>query len=137
VGWLGSIHPSLAARLDLPADVQLFELATGGLGNGPRPTFAPLSKFPSIRRDLAIVVDETVAFQAVERIVRAAAGELLRDLMLFDVYVGEKVDSGRKSMALGLILQATSQTLTDDEVAAVVARVLAELRTELNAELRT
>ena len=136
VGWLGSIHPSLAARLDLPMTVQLFELATDDLGGGPRPAFTPLSKFPSIRRDLAVVVDETVPFEAVERLALEAAGELLRDLVLFDVYAGEKIDSGRKSMALGLILQATSQTLTDDDVAAVVDRVLAMLRKELNAELR-
>ncbi len=137
VGWLGSIHPSLAARLDLPAAVQLFELATDGLGGAPRPAFTPLSKFPSIRRDLAIVVDESVPFEAIARSAREAAGELLRDLVLFDVYVGEKVDSGRKSVALGLILQATSQTLTDEDVAAVVARVLDALRTELGVELRT
>ncbi len=136
VGWLGSIHPSLAARLDLPMTVQLFELATDGLGGGPRPAFRPLSKFPSIRRDLAVVVDESVPFEALERLALRAAGGLLRELALFDVYVGEKIDSGRKSMALGLILQATSQTLTDDDVAAVVDRVLDALRTELNAELR-
>ena len=136
VGWLGSIHPSLAARLDLPPSVQLFELATDGLGDATRPAFTPLSKFPSIRRDLAIVVDDAVPFDAVARVAREAAGALLRELVLFDVYIGEKIDSGRKSMALGLILQATSQTLTDDDVAAVVARVLAALRTGLNAELR-
>jgi phenylalanyl-tRNA synthetase beta chain len=136
VGWVGGIHPSLAARLDLPGSVQLFELATAALGGAARPGFASLSKFPSIRRDLAIVVDQGIGFHAVERAARAAAGDLLRELVLFDVYVGEKVDSGRKSMALGLILQATSQTLTDDEVTAVVDRVLAALGTEVGAEIR-
>jgi phenylalanyl-tRNA synthetase beta chain len=136
VGWLGSIHPSLAATLDLPSTVQLFELETTALGGAPRPAFAPLSKFPSIRRDLALVVDETLDFEAVRRCASAAAGDLLRELVLFDLYVGEKVDSGRKSLALGLILQATSQTLTDDDVAAVVERVLAALKTEVGAELR-
>jgi phenylalanyl-tRNA synthetase beta chain len=136
VGWLGSIHPSLAAALDLPVTVQLFELDTAVLSGAPRPAFAPLSKFPSIRRDLAIVVDRTVAFSRIEQSVRSAAGDLLRELVLFDVYVGERVDSSRKSMALGLILQATSQTLTDDEVAAVTARVLDALRADVNAQLR-
>jgi phenylalanyl-tRNA synthetase beta chain len=136
VGWLGAIHPSLAAALDLPVTVQLFELATDTLGGAPRPAFTALSKFPSIRRDLAIVVDAGVPFEAVRATVRAAAGDLLRDLVLFDVYVGEKIDSGRKSMALGLILQDVSQTLTDDDVAAVVDRVLAALRRDAGAELR-
>jgi phenylalanyl-tRNA synthetase beta chain len=137
VGWLGSIHPSLAAALDLPVSVQLFELDTSALSGAPRPAFAPLSKFPSIRRDLAIVVDRTVTFARIEDSVRSAAGDLLRELVLFDIYVGEKVDSSRKSIALGLILQATSQTLTDDEVAAVTARVLDALRADVNAQLRT
>jgi phenylalanyl-tRNA synthetase beta chain len=136
LGWVGSIHPSLATRLDLPTSVQLFEVAMDALGGGPRPVFRPLSKFPSIRRDLAIVVDEAIPFVTVEQVARNAAGELLRELVLFDVYVGDKVDSGRKSMALGLILQATSQTLTEDDVAAVVDRVLAGLRAEVGAELR-
>ncbi len=136
VGWVGSIHPSLAAQLDLPLTVQLFELATAALGGGPRPAFAALSKFPSIRRDLAIVVNDTVPFDTVRATVQAAAGELLREVILFDVYAGEKVDSGRKSMALGLILQHVSQTLTDDDVTAVVDRVLAALRSNTGAELR-
>jgi phenylalanyl-tRNA synthetase beta chain len=136
IGWLGSIHPSLAANLDLPATVQLFELKTAGVGGGPRPAFEPLSKYPSIRRDLAIVVDVGVDFTQIEQSVRNAAGELLRNLILFDVYIGEKIEWGRKSMALGLILQATSQTLTDDDVAQVMARVLMGLESDLGAELR-
>jgi phenylalanyl-tRNA synthetase beta chain len=136
VGWLGSIHPSLAARLDLPATVQLFELETSALGGAARPAFAPLSKFPSIRRDIAVVVDLAVDFAAIERSIRATAGELLRDVKLFDVYVGEKVDSGRKSIALGLILQATSQTLTEDDVGRVMGRVLDGLQADVGAVLR-
>ena len=136
VGWIGTLNPALAAQLDLPADLQLFELSTAGLGDGAKPAFAPLSKFPSIRRDIAIVVDEAVSFAAVRRSVEQAAGDLLRDLLLFDVYIGEKIDSGRKSLALGLILQAGSQTLTDQEVESVVARVLARLADDVDASLR-
>jgi phenylalanyl-tRNA synthetase beta chain len=137
IGWLGTLHPSVAARLDLPLDVQVFELNTAALGNGAKPNFKSLSKFPSIRRDIAIVVDASVGFGAVRDCVRGAADELLRDLVLFDVYVGPGIDSGRKSMALGLILQADSQTLTDEEVESVIARVLARLAADLNAALRS
>jgi len=136
VGWLGTLHPSVAASLDLPPDVQLFELNTAVLGHGVKPKFTPLSKFPSIRRDIAIVVDDSVCFGAVRDSIWAAAGELLRDLVLFDVYVGPGIDSGRKSMALGLILQADSQTLTDEGVESVITRVLARLAADLNAALR-
>ncbi len=136
LGWIGTLNPSLAAQLDLPAELQLFELLTAELGDGAKPAFAPLSKFPSIRRDIAIVVDDAVSFAAVRRCVEHAAGDLLRDMLLFDVYAGEKIDSGRKSLALGLILQARSQTLTDQEVESVVARVLSRLAADVDASLR-
>jgi phenylalanyl-tRNA synthetase beta chain len=134
VGWLGSIHPSLAATLDLPATVQLFELETG-----PRRRAAP-----GLRAAVEVSVHSPrhrhrrrrdPGLRGRARCASAAAGDLLRELVLFDLYVGEKVDSGRKSLALGLILQATSQTLTDDDVAAVVERV-PRLKTEVGAELR-
>jgi phenylalanyl-tRNA synthetase beta chain len=137
LGWIGTLNPSLAARLDLPADLQLFELSTAGLDDGAKPAFAPLSKFPSIRRDIAIVVDQEVSFAAVRHCVEQAAGDLLRELLLFDVYVGEKIDSRRKSLALGLILQAVSQTLTDQDVESVVNRVLARLAADVDASLRS
>ena len=137
LGWIGTLNPALAAQLDLPRDVQLFELSTAGLGEGSKPAFAPLSKFPSIRRDIAIVVDEALSFAAVRSSVEQGAGDLLRDVLLFDVYIGEKIDSGRKSLALGLILQASSQTLTDQEVESVVARVLTRLAEDVDASLRS
>jgi phenylalanyl-tRNA synthetase beta chain len=137
VGWAGTIHPALASKLDLPEQVQLFELMTSALGSAPKPAFVQLSKYPSIRRDIAIVVDIGVAFAAVRRSIEAAAGEWLRDLVLFDVYVGDKIDSGRKSMALGLILQAPSQTLTDQEVESVVGGVLRRLEADCGAQLRS
>ena len=137
LGWLGTLHPSLATRLDVPAEAQLFELRTAALGEGPKPAFSPLSKFPSIRRDIAILVAAGVAYDAIRHSVEAAAGDLLRELVLFDVYLGDRIDSGRKSMALGLILQTTSQTLTDQEVEAVVDRVLNHLAADVGAQLRT
>jgi phenylalanyl-tRNA synthetase beta chain len=136
VGFIGTLHPALARELDLPAETQLFELATAALGDAPKPAFVPLSRFPSIRRDLAILVDAGVRWEQVEETVRAAAGVLLRHLVLFDVYQGQNIEPGRKSMALGLILQASSQTLTDQEVEGLVARVVTRLSDDLGARLR-
>ncbi|TVQ91221.1 MAG: phenylalanine--tRNA ligase subunit beta [Chromatiaceae bacterium] len=136
LGWIGSLHPALTARLELPPGVQLFELATAGLSDGARPAFMPLSRFPSVRRDLAIVVDARLSFAAVRASVEAAAGELLRELVLFDVYQGEHIEAGHRSMALGLILQDTSQTLTDDVVEQVRVRVVARLAADHGARLR-
>ncbi len=136
VGILGMLHPALAADLDLTGDAFLFELDQAALTTGTLPRFSPISRFPAIRRDLALLVNEGVAYADLAAAVRAAAGDLLRDLVLFDVYVGPKIDAGRKSLALGLILQASSQTLTDQVVDETVGRVLARLDSEFGARLR-
>lgn len=136
VGLLGMLHPALAAELDIDGNAFLFEILLAQLEPGLLPTFVPLSRFPAIRRDLAIVVDSDVTYDQVRACVSAAASDLLRDLVLFDVYQGENIDSGRKSLALGLILQASSQTLTDQNVEETISRVLARLVNDLGARLR-
>lgn len=136
VGWLGMLHPELQKKLDLDGNVFLFELLLDELKEGGLPAFEPLSKFPSIRRDLALVMDEDVDYIQVRDCVRSAAPEILKDILLFDVYTGYKVDSGRKSLALGLILQGSSHTLVDEEVEVAVSGVLQKLHTELGANLR-
>ncbi len=135
-GLMGMLHPALAADLDLAGDAFLFELEQAALTTGVLPRFAPVSRFPAIRRDLALVIDESAPFAAVEACVRDAASDLLRELVLFDVYSGANIDSGRKSLALGLILQASSQTLTDELVEGAVGRVLARLASEFGVRLR-
>lgn len=136
LGLLGMLHPKLARDLGLDANSFFFELRLAVLGLTQLPSFAPLSRFPSVRRDLAVVVDKEVEFSEVEACIRRHGGEILRDILLFDVYTGEKVDSGRKSLAFGLILQDSSHTLTDGEVDASVAGILAGLGDDLNARLR-
>jgi phenylalanyl-tRNA synthetase beta chain len=136
VGFLGMLHPGLAADLDIAGNAFLFELELAGLEDGRLPAFTSVSKFPAIRRDIAIVVDADLPYQAVKACVGSAASDLLREVRLFDVYQGEKIDSGRKSLALGLILQASSQTLTDKDIDSTVGRVLERLETELGARLR-
>ena len=136
VGILGMLHPAVAARLDIGADVYVFELALEGLAAGRLPAFRALSKFPSIRRDIAIVVDGSVSRAQVEACIAAAEPDLLTEIVLFDVYQGDKIESGRKSLALGLILQTSSQTLTDQEVDRSIARILARLESDIGARLR-
>ena len=136
IGWIGTLHPLLAQRLELPTAVQLFEIDLDALGLGERPAFEPVSRFPSIRRDLAILVPAELSFEQVRATVTEAAGDLLKQLILFDQYQGEHIEPGRKSLAFGLILQASSQTLVDAEVDAVVQRVVARLEQTLGAQLR-
>jgi phenylalanyl-tRNA synthetase beta chain len=136
LGWLGMLHPELAQRLDLAGNVYLFEICLDKRLAGRLPAFEPLSRFPSIRRDIALVVDRGVAYAALRDCVREAASKILKDILIFDVYTGEKVDSGRKSLALGLILQESSHTLTDEEVDGVVDDVVRALEKKFDAHLR-
>jgi len=136
VGVLGMLHPSLSKRLDLSGNAFLFELDIEPLRHGVLPRFAPISRFPSIRRDIAILVDEAVTFSAVADCIRSAETDLLREVVLFDLYAGENIESGRKSFALGLILQASSQTLTEEVIEDSVGRILSRLASQLGARLR-
>lgn len=136
VGWIGLLHPELERRLDLGGGAFLFEIHTDRVMEGILPVYRPISKFPSIRRDIAVVVDEGVDFGALEACVRRATPKNLQEIVLFDLYQGQKVDSGRKSLAFGLILQESSHTLTDQEVESVVDQILAALQKELGAQLR-
>ncbi|MEA3175556.1 MAG: phenylalanyl-tRNA synthetase beta chain [Gammaproteobacteria bacterium] len=136
IGWLGELHPQIAKELNLSAAVFLFELEmTVAFASKPL-QFNKISKYPSVRRDLAIVVDETVPLAVLRENVTFSASGLLSDLRVFDVYRGSNVETGRKSIALGLILQDSSRTLTDDDADAVVARVVARLRDVLSATIR-
>jgi len=98
--------------------------------------FVEVSRFPQVRRDLAFIVDETVSFDAIRERAINAASSLLRQLVLFDVYRGPGIESGRKSIALGLILQEKDRTLTDEETDRVIAAVRASLGEGLGAQFR-
>ena len=133
---MGAIHPQLAQGLDLPQGVYLFELDLQPLLEAKIPVFQPISRFPHIRRDLAVVVKEEVSAQDLLNQAREAAGSVLQEARIFDIYRGSGIDSGRKSIALGLILQDSSRTLTDDDADAVVASVVARLVDVLSAKIR-
>jgi phenylalanyl-tRNA synthetase beta chain len=136
VGWVGRLHPDVERQLDLTYSALVFELETErGLG-AVVPHFAEVSRFPAVRRDLAVVVDESVAVQKLLDCVHAAAGAALREATVFDVYRGPGIENGRKSVAIGLNLQDVSRTLTDDETDAIVARVVSDLERECSATIR-
>jgi phenylalanyl-tRNA synthetase beta chain len=136
VGWLGRLHPRLEAELDLPLSALLAAVELAALVPRPLPRFEPLSRFPASRRDLALVVDTAVPARSLVGIARAAGGEHLREVGLFDLYTGEGIESGRKSIALSLIFQASSSTLADEDIDAAVARVVVELSARAGASLR-
>ncbi len=136
VGWLGELHPSLVKALDFTYPPVLFELDVEPALAVARPAYREVSRFPQVRRDLAVVVDESIALSRLIERVTFTASSLLRDLRVFDVYRGPGVEAGRKSVALGLIFQDISRTLTEDDVAGLMAAVVADLRVSLNAKIR-
>jgi phenylalanyl-tRNA synthetase beta chain len=136
IGWIGEIHPQVTKALDLPSTAFLFELEIESAFSSNPPQFHKISKFPSVRRDLSIVVDEGVPLAVLQENVTVSASGLLSELRVFDVYRGPSIESGRKSVALGLILQDSSRTLTDVDADAVVTAVATRLRDVLSATIR-
>jgi phenylalanyl-tRNA synthetase beta chain len=136
VGWLGCVHPGLAQKYEIPRKTYLFELDLDILHQGKVPTFENLSRFPSIRRDLAIVVSVETSVGALCDTITAQSGDLLTELVVFDVYQGEGIETGRKSIAFGLILQDSSRTLTDEQVDAVIDGITGQLEKQFGATLR-
>jgi phenylalanyl-tRNA synthetase beta chain len=136
VGWIGELHPRLMKDLGLNNTLFLFELETELAFTSKALQFKRISKYPSVRRDLAVVIDEKVPLAVLRENVTVSASGLLSDLRVFDVYRGPGIEFGRKSVALGLILQDSSRTLADVDADAVVTAVVTRLRDVLSATIR-
>lgn len=138
VGWVGEVHPRVMKALDLGSDPPacVFELSAHALLRRRVPSYKTISRYPSIRRDLALEVDQSVSWAEFEACLLKAAPEYLSEVRLFDVYTGKGVTSGRKSFAMGLILQEISRTLTDTEIESAIQRILQTLNQNLGATLR-
>ncbi|MGH8547203.1 MAG: phenylalanine--tRNA ligase subunit beta [Methylococcales bacterium] len=135
-GWIGMLHPKLEKVLDFDTRVFLYELDQNVLQAGTLPKFQALSRFPQIRRDLALIVAEEVTSVRIVESVSGVQRTLLKDIKIFDVYRGQGVESGRKSVALGLIFQDSSRTLKDSEIDAIVSKIVKSLEQEFDAKLR-
>jgi phenylalanyl-tRNA synthetase beta chain len=136
VGWIGELHPEIVRALDLTYGTIVFEIDFHATTQSALPVFHEISRFPQVRRDLAFTIEESVPFSRVRERVTCASSSLLRDLRIFDVYRGAGVEKGRKSVALGLIFQENSRTLTDEEVDRAMAAIRADLTAALDARIR-
>ncbi|RME43981.1 MAG: phenylalanine--tRNA ligase subunit beta, partial [Chloroflexi bacterium] len=139
VGVLGELHPIVRERFDLPAQrVAVAELDLDALLEYVREEglYETISRYPAVEQDIALVVDEAIPAAQVQALIRQAGGELLRRVELFDVYTGEQIPAGKKSLAYSLTYQAQDRTLTDEEVAEVQARIVREVEARLGATLR-
>lgn len=136
IGWLGQLHPALAQQLDWPRIAFVAELDADRLRRKDLPEFRALSRFPSVRRDLSLVVRDEVPAAELIADIRASAGEMLQRSVIFDQYRGAGVESGFRSLSIGLIIRDVSRTLRDADVEALVAKVVESLETRFDAKLR-
>jgi phenylalanyl-tRNA synthetase beta chain len=136
IGWCGAVHPQVLKALDIDCEVFAFELDLEPIQQRHVQIARPYSKFPSVRRDIAIWLPEQTTYAEVQACVLDSAGELLQNLVVFDVYHDSKLKKGYKSLAIGLILQNVSSTLTDDVADPVIQQVISNLKSRLSAELR-
>jgi len=136
IGWLGMLHPTLEKQLGFDTQVFLFELDQILILNKRIPKFKSLSKYPSVRRDLALIVKEEVSASEIINCIKGSAELALQDIIIFDIYRGKGVEEGSKSVALSLIMQEETQTLTDSEIDAIISRVLDILINKIHAKLR-
>lgn len=135
-GYIGALHPGLQQQLDIPKTVYVFEIKLSAVLTARIPAFQALSKYPEVRRDLAILVDRTVSASDLLNAVKSQAGDSLSDLKVFDVYTGKGIDPQRKSIALGLTFQHPSRTLTEDEISASIDNITQYLEATFAATLR-
>jgi len=136
IGWIGELHPQLVQEFDFTYAPILFEVDYRAALAAQTPRFEEISRFPRVRRDLAVVVDEKVSLRQLHDRVTFAASSLLRDIRVFDVFRGPGIENGRKSVALGLIFQDNSRTLADEDADRLLAAIRADLSATLGAGFR-
>jgi phenylalanyl-tRNA synthetase beta chain len=136
LGWCGALHPSVLKTLDIRRAVYGFELDLELLLQRDVPFAKEISHFPSVRRDLALMLPNDISYDQVRDCVTAAAGPLLEKTVVFDVYLGDNLKQGYKSVAIGLIFNDVSSTLRDEDVDSQVQAVVAQLGRRLGAQLR-
>lgn len=137
-GYLGELHPRISQILDLPRATYLFEVNLSHLSTRRERKFHEISKFPAVRRDLAIIIDEKISWQAIKMKIMDIAGELLHNIQVFDVYRGDKLELGsdKKSIAIHLTFQHLDRTLVDAEVESIMGKIVEILNQDFNAILR-
>jgi phenylalanyl-tRNA synthetase beta chain len=136
VGWAGALHPTHLKAFGLDEAPLLFEFDLAAVASRPVTACAPVSRFPAVRRDIAVLVARDTPVRQLVKAAEAAAGPALREVIVFDIFAGAHIDAGEKSVALGLILQETSRTLTDAETDTIIGGVIQRLATDFNARIR-
>lgn len=136
IGYLGELHPKLLKTLAINEPILVFEIDFAALTCGKINKFCCISKFPGIRRDLAIIVEQQIVVCDLVAAVTAVAGNLLQDIVIFDLYCGKGIEHGKKSVGLGIILQHPSRTMVEEEITQVMGDIIKQLKLQFNAILR-
>lgn len=137
IGWLGGLHPKWQQQYQLTGGAVLFELELQPLLQMGLPRFSEVAKFPPVRRDLAVVVDDTVPAQALIDAMLEARVPVVTEVGLFDLYRGKGIEQGKKSLAFLVVMQDTQKTLTDDDADAAVAKLIEAMAQKHDAVLRS
>ena len=133
VGIIGKLHPKVQKEAVYVMEINLEKLLSKKVG---KMKYKELSKFPSIKKDVAFIVDKNLESQAIEKQIKKSAGNLLTNIEVFDVYTGEHVEEGKKSIAYSLTFSDSKKTLTDDEVTGIFNKIIADAERTLGAEIR-
>jgi phenylalanyl-tRNA synthetase beta chain len=137
IGWIGALHPRWQQHYGLPRVAVLFELELAALLAVPVPAFVEFPKFPPVRRDIAVVVDEKVAVQDMLEAIHEVADEVVSEVGLFDIYRGKGIPENKKSVAFLVLMQDTQRTMTDEDADAVMKKTIAVLVQKFGASLRS
>ena len=135
-GWIGELHPRWQRKYDLPSAPVLFEIDLQSLERRTLPGYHEIARFPAVRRDMAAEFDENVQYEDISTELRRNGPAILRDITVFDLYRGEGVQKGKKSLAFSVLLQDTQKTLTDAEAEKAVSELRRILQEKFNAKLR-
>jgi len=136
VGWIGELHPRWQRKYDLPSAPVLFEMELRIVEQRGLPVYQEVSKFPAIRRDLAAEFDENVQYEDISSALKGSGPAILKEVVVFDLYRGQGVQKGKKSLAFSVLLQDTHKTLTDAEAEKAVAELRRILQEQFKAKLR-
>ena len=136
IGFVGRLHPDLTARLELRGDPILCEIQLGPLLGDRMPRYRALSKFPPVVRDLALLVDKKVSVSKLLNEIKSQLGEKVEEVMVFDIYTGEKVGEGKKSVGVRLVFRSKEGSLSSEEVGSLIQDLIGRLRERLGVEIR-
>ena len=138
IGIIGELHPTVLKNYSVGAKAYIAVLDIRELNemSNNNIQYKALPKFPAVTRDMALIADDAVTVGEIEKIIKKCSGKILEDVKLFDVYKGEQIEKGKKSLAFSVIYRADDRTLTDDEISAVFDKTIKQIAEKTGAQLR-